>query len=289
MISKKELSYVSGWASKVPYPGTEYAYHAILLLKQSFEDYNNFYLGKEYDIILSNGEQILFKILEKNLCHMFGVDYKNLSSDYFSDFRSSILGMNGNFQSYTLLEKLLENIDDVMEYDYKAGGKIFNYYRIMVKCSIFDKLSDFSRFNFGIINFDKNLYAEKSGNSFSGNSEKLLYVESNEMVCPYFMMGILPDWKIHDSDTKYVVESLMAPVNPSDFFDGQEVVIPSQIIVTTDEKMDKRIASSSLKLVLLNQYRSIINRYGLEHKLNIYGDYEMMLSSDSNAKIKVRK
>ena len=62
---------------------------------------------------------------------MLGVDYKNLSSEYFDDFRDTILGVSGTIQSYSLLEKLIEKMDDVLEYDYKNGGIIFNYYSIM--------------------------------------------------------------------------------------------------------------------------------------------------------------
>ena len=90
----------------------------------------------------------------------------------------------------------------------------------MIKCSIFDKLSDFNRFNFGIINFDKNIYTEKNNVIFNGNSEKLLYVQSNEPTAPYFMMGILKNTDINSGEVeeKYAVETLMAPFNVSDFF-----------------------------------------------------------------------
>lgn len=288
MISRKELGYVSSWASKIPYPGEEYAYDAISNLKQAVEDYKSFYLNKEYDIILSDGEQLLFEILSKNLCHMLGVNYKNLTSEYFDEFRHTILGVSGSIQSFNLLEKLIEKMDDVLEYDYKRGGIIFNYYRIMIKCSIFDKLSYFSKFNFGVINFDKGIYSEMSETAFNGNSEKLLYVQSNEATCPYFMMGILPDNRIDTSDVKYAVETLIAPSNVKDFFNNQEVAIPTQIIITTEDKMEKKIATSSEKIALLNQYRSIINEYRLPHMLNIYGDYEVMLNSDSNVKKRVK-
>lgn len=72
------------------------------------------------------------------------------------------------------------------------GGKLLNYYRIVIKCAIFDKLSDFGKFNFGVINFDKNTYINNSKRNINSNSEKYLYVQSNEGVAPYFMMGIIP-------------------------------------------------------------------------------------------------
>ena len=104
------------------------------------------------------------------------------------------------------------------------------------------------------------------------------------------MMGILKNTDINSGEVeeKYAVETLMAPFNVSDFFNCQEVVIPTQILVTTEDKMDKRIATSSEKLALLNQYRSIINQYGLPNMLNIYGDYEVMLNSNSNPKTRIK-
>lgn len=284
MISKKELGFVGNWAKKTPYPGVEYANEAILKLKQSFEDYRKFHLNKEYDIILSNGEQILFEILSKNLCHMLGVDYKNLSSEYFDDFRDTILGVSGTIQSYSLLEKLIEKMDDVLEYDYKNGGIIFNYYRIMIKCSIFETLSDFSRFNFGVINFNKQLY----DGIFNGNTEKFLYVQSNEAVCPYFMMGILPDNKSSSFDVKYAVETLIAPSMHRDFFKDQEVVIPTQIITTTSDRMIKKEADPNEKLALINQYNAIVSELSIPNKLNIFGDYQAMLVEDSKKRIKTK-
>lgn len=288
MITKKELSYVSKWAKKVPYPGAEYAEAASQLLVKSYEDFKKFYLNKEYDIILSNGEQILFEILSMNLCHMLGIDYKNLSSEYMQNFREEILNINGSVRSFDLLEAIINNIDSVLKYDFDNSGRILNYYRIMIKCSIFDKLSDFSRFNFGVINFNKDLYFERTHSKFNGNSEKLLYVQSNESTAPYFMMGILKsnDEALDGTQEKYAVETLIAPTNVKDFFNGQEVVIPTQILVTTSEKMEKKTASAEEKIALLNQYRLIIKEYSLPNKINIYGDYAAILNNDAKAKVK---
>lgn len=158
----------------------------------------------------------------------------------------------------------------------------------MIKCSIFESLSDFSKFNFGVINFDKETYQKNSGYNFSGNSEKFLYVQSNEAVSPYFMMGILPDksYAVENYQQKYVVETLVAPDNFSNFFNGQEVAIPTQILVTTDDSMDKIEATESEKIALLNQYRSIITEYNLPNRLNIFGDYQSMLSSSAKKRVR---
>ena len=285
MITRKELSYVSNWASKTPYPGMDYATKAVEKLEDAVKSYDEFYANKIYDIILSNGDQILFEILNKNLCHMLGVDYKNLVSDYYMTFRENVLGINGTTNSYTLLKALIENIDEVLKYDYDKGGHLLNYYRIMIKCAIFEKLSDFSRFNFGVINFDKETYCETSGKVYKGNANKLFYVQSNEAVSPYFMMGIVPDGQCDENgEVKHAVETLIAPSNTLDFFNKQEVVIPTQILVTTTDKMDKYEATPSEKIALLNQYRAIVNEYGIANNINIFGDYESMLGEQVTRK-----
>ena len=286
MITIRELGYVSTWASKVPYPGTSYATKAAERLADAVKSYDKFYANKSYDIILSNGEQISFEILAINLCHMLGIDYKNLTSDYFTKFREEVLGLTGQFNSYIFLKTLLDKIDDVLKYDCDKSGHVLNYYRIMIKCAIFDKLSDFSRFNFGVVNFNHEQYLKTSGKTYRGNTEKLFYVQSNEAVSPYFMMGVVPDstYKLNDEQVKYVVETLIAPTTPGDFFCQQEVVIPTQILVTTSDTMDKFEATPEEKLALLNQYSSIVGKYEIPNMINIYGDYQSMLGDQASRK-----
>ena len=289
MITKKELGFVTLWASKVPYPGLEYATESLGKLKETIEFYNKFYNNKQYELILSNGEELSFEILNKNLCHLLGVDYKNLTSDYFEDYRYDVLKLDRIPKSYELLQSIIDNIDDVLKYDYDNKGKTMNYYRIMVKCAIFEKLSDFSRFNFGVINFDKDKYIESSNNQLSCNSTKFLYGESGEMGAPYFMMGILKDnASTFDNNDIYVAETLLAPHNVKDFFNNQEVCIPTQILITTDEKMEKVLATPEEKIALLNQYRGIIKNHNIPNCINIFGDYENILSEQANVKRKIK-
>lgn len=284
MITTKELSFVKSKADRVPYPGINYAEKTAEKLIKAVEDYDKFYANKEYDLILSNGEQILFEILSMNLCHMLGVDFKTLLNEQYTPFREEILGLTGNIKSYDFIKSMVNNIEQVLKYDNEHEQKLLNYYRIMIKCSIFEKLSNFSMFNFGVINFDKDTYRISSSSYFSGKSDKFLYVQSNEAAAPYFMMGILPNGNTTDPEynpNKYAVETLIAPDNTCDFFKNQEVVIPTQILITTTNNMDKLEATPSEKLALLNQYKSIINNYGLKNRLNIYGDYESVLASSS--------
>lgn len=291
MITRKELGFVSSWANRVPYPGLDYATESLKKLKAVIEYFNQFYNNKQYELVLSNGEQLSFEILSKNLCHLVGIDYKNLTGEYFDNYREEVLKIDRIPRAYDLLQSIIDNFDDVLKYDYDRGGKTINYYRVMVKCSIFEKLSDFSRFNFGVINFDKDTYIKSSNSMINSNSNKFLYVQSNEPSSPYFMMGILPG-SISDSDDdnqeKYIAETLIAPTNTRDFFNDQEVVIPTQILITTEEKMEKVVATPSEKIALLNQYRSIIKEHNIPNRINIYGDYENMLAEQSAVKRKIK-
>ncbi|MBE6141158.1 MAG: hypothetical protein E7172_06515 [Firmicutes bacterium] len=277
MITINELKYVSSWATKTPYPGINYAKKSIEKLIDAVDAYEEYYMDKEYDIILSNGDQFKFQIMAKNLCHMLGIDYKNLNSEYHQKFREDILGITDSLRSYDFLKVIIENIDKVLKFDYENSGKILNYYRLMVKCSIFEKLSDFTKFNFGVIDFDKNTYQYISGSSYNGNTEKFLYVHSNEQNCPYFLMGIL-----QGSEENYAVETLIAPTNIKDFFNNQNVAIPTQILVTTNDTMDKFEATPSEKLALLNQYKALIREYLIANNINIYADYLATLTTQEN-------
>ena len=116
MITNKELGYVTSWANKVPYPGIAYAKMAADNLVNAFDNFNKYYSGKEYDVVLSNGEEFLFEILNMNLCHMLGIDYKNLSGSIFDTFRKQVIPDFNDTGSYDLLKAIINNIDDVLKY-----------------------------------------------------------------------------------------------------------------------------------------------------------------------------
>ena len=82
MVSKRELEYVNKYAKTVPFPGNNYAYDAMQMLINAYDTYIKNYQGKSYDFIFSNGEEINFQIFEKNLAHLFGIDYKTLIGMY---------------------------------------------------------------------------------------------------------------------------------------------------------------------------------------------------------------
>ena len=283
MITKKEMGYVNSWPNRTPYPGEEYSVEIMDKLKKCYELFNDKYLNRRYTIQFSNNEEIEFEILDRNLAHILGVDYKNLMKDIFDNYRQNILRLNPHEQvsSYGLLTAVIESADDILEYDRSKKACLgLNYYRIGIKCDIFSKLADLSNFHYGCINFDKSIYDTNNPEKpFSSQSNKFLYTPSDETISPYFMMGL----KIDDHNTdEHIVETLIACDDPYRFFVGQEVVIPTQILTDDEGILDKKTASSAEKIKLLREYQNIVNMYRIPNNINIYGDYFSMLMGQKN-------
>lgn len=299
MISSNELDYVGCWGNKVPYPGVEYAEETLEELKNSLELFKNNYHRVKYNVCFSNSTEAQLEILDKNVAHMLGIDYKGLTSEYHSLFRKEVLGMGPGdiIKSFDLLTELVKNSDKIMEYEADKRARILNYYSIRVKCAIFEKIADLSNFNYGCINFDKDLFSKCSDKPFSGNSENFLFVESGEATAPYFMMGVLPNadnryTTIADNAEEYVsgtterkslvVETLLAPSNPKCFFENQEVCIPTHLLYSKSNVFKKVEASPEEKIRLLKVYREITTRYNINNMLNIEGDYELILNNQNH-------
>lgn len=288
MITTKELQYVGDWAKKIPMPGIEYSTNVMREIEYCYNLFNDIYKNKEYNLIFSNGEEIIFEILSKNLCHMLGINYQNIKGECFDKYREEVLGTKStDFTSYDLIEMLINNIEKVVENDNnpKTKLKAINYYKSGVKCAIFRKLSDFGKFNFAAINYNSD------DGKYDYDKQKMLFIPSNESVCPYFMMCIKIDedsTKPDDLIQKYIVSSLLAPNNPKKYFENQEVIIPTQILISDNDNLTRLNATANEKIQLLTMYKSIINLYGISNRLNIYGDYEALLNEQDNS-IKIIK
>ena len=205
---------------------------------------------------------------------MFGIDFDNIKGDYFNKFRKDVFGISdSNFDSYGLVELIINNMEKVAEMDNEPTNpaKAINYYKSSIKCEIFQKLSDFDKFNFAAIN----------NGLYDGRDSKSLFVLSNEALTPYFFMSLLQE---KDAD-KYVVSTLVAPQEPKKFFDEKEVIIPTQILVSDNDKLTKTEATAQEKMQLLTIYQNIINKYNIPNMINIYGDYENMLNELSKIKV----
>lgn len=283
MISSKELKYVGLWANKVPMPGYEYSMDILNQIEECYNIFANKYSNKEYSFIFSNSEEIDFTITSKNLCHMLGIDYSNITNNFFDAYRKEVFGTAVNdFNSYRLLELLLEHKEKVAEMDNDSNNnaKAINYYKSAIKCTIFKKFSDFDKFNFAVINYVGNYP------NVDYTKEKVLFMPSNEALTPYFMMNIVLDSA--SQEPIYVVKSLSAPVDPKEYFDDQEVIIPTQILYSDNSELRKIIATPEEKLQLLTMYSNIVNKYGVANNLDISGDYAAVLNEQANRKILTR-
>lgn len=279
MITNKELQYVDSWATKIPMPGVEYSLKVLNSIKDCLQTWKEKYSDKDYNIIFSNGEEINFKIFNYNLCHMFGIDYKNIRGEYFDKCRRELFGSSSpDFTSYELLTMIIDNMEKVAESDNDASNRVkfINYYKSAIKCEIFNKFSNFERFNYAVINSDKADTEDK----------KLLFVPSNEPICPYFSMGLIKNTtnpnNSSDENQYYAVNTLLAMSDPQKFFDGKEVIIPTQMIIFDDKNLKKVIASADEKIKLLTMYKSIVEKYKIDSSINIYSDYETILNDISN-------
>lgn len=301
MISRKELGYVGLWANKVPYPGDEYAEETMEKLKQAEKLFKEIYENNKYNITFSNNEEIELEIKAKNLTHMLGIDFKNLSSDIFRSFRRDILGLDESesFNSYILLQRILENSDKVINFDKTSETlKALNYYKLSVKSDIFSKLGNLADFNYGCINFDKDEFLINfNSETYNPKSTKYLYIPSDDPVSPYFLMGILQETdnsqeldetNDQSEERPYIVETSMAPTNVKPFFQNQEVIIPTQILKDTNRELSRICATPTQKKTLLKEYRAIITTYNISNRINIYSDYLAMISQEEE-KIKKLK
>lgn len=286
MISKTELQFVNKFARHVPFPGKSYAINVMESLINAYEIFEKNYLKKEYSFLFSNGDEITFEILEKNLSHLLGIDFKNLISDPMANTCREVLGFGENdFKtSIGILKRIIDRADEVIKNDSNPNSyKILNYYKIMIKTIAFSKLTTFEQFNFGCIEFDKSIYTEKCDLNFTPQFTKLLFTPSNEIITPYFMMGVIYD----QVEQKYIPETIIAPENFEDFFINQILLLPIQIMVNDNYDLRKISANSKEKLELLTLYKSIITGFNTNSFIDIYNDYERTLREDVS-KVKVK-
>ena len=116
MITTTELKYIKSNAKDVPYPNTEYTNMAFDNLENAFNLFKNTFQGKQYTILLSNGEEIIFEIADRNICHLLGIDFQNLASNYMSITLDCVLDFDSNNQinSFELVERILEKRDEII-------------------------------------------------------------------------------------------------------------------------------------------------------------------------------
>lgn len=273
MITLKELSNVNKYPRLAPFPGEEYAKEAFARMQEQLRLYETYFKGKEYSIIFSDGEEIDFKILEKNICHMLGIEYNNffMDGDYYNYFLSNVLNINTKPTSYEWAKFILDAWEDVINYDKCSNGpRAINYFKCKIKCSIFEKLFELEEFNFGKLQ--------------TTDGTKLLYTQSNEPISPYFCIRLKQEDCSEPTDnSSYIINSLLAPlINELELYFKEEASIPTQIMVDNNNTVSRKEATPQQKIYLLNQYKSIILGCNGTNNLNIYGDYIASLSQATN-------
>lgn len=275
MITLKELDNVSKYPRFSPFPGEDYAKETFKKMKEQLRLYEEYFKGKEYSIIFSDGEEVDFTVLDKNICHMLGIDYNNFfEGDYYKDFLSNVLRINYKPTSYDWAKILLDASDLVIQYDKNCNGnRAINYFKSKIKCSIFEKLFELEEFNFGKLQTE--------------DETKLLYTQSNEPISPYFCIRLKQENLDTNQRQTYIINSLLAPQvkDLGEYFD-HEASIPTQIMVDNNSDISSKTATAKQKISLLNQYKSIILNYNKKDNINIYGDYISSLQEASKGRAK---
>ena len=277
MISLKELKFVSALANQSPYPGEQYALETLQSLKDAVLKYEEKYKEKEYSMVFSDASELNFKILDVNVCHMLGIDFQTLINGEYDYFFKKVLSLDKQttkISSYHLINAIINNYQNVAEYDAINDKKIINYYKVRIKCGIFDKMSDFEKFNFIKLNANDN--------------QKILFTQSNEVNCPYFLTRLTETFP--ESYNKiYCVNSLLAIQNSKiPFYFQEQASIPTQILIDTNKELNKLEATPKEKIDLLNMYKNIILTNNLNYNMDISGDY-MSLLTQMDTKIKTLK
>lgn len=275
MITLKELDSVSKYPRFSPFPGEDYAKETFKKMKEQLMLYEKYFKGKEFSVIFSDGEEIDFQILEKNMCHMLGIDYNNFfEGDYYKDLLANVLRINNKPTSYEWAKILLDASDLVIKYDKKSNGnRAINYFKCKIKCSIFEKLFELEEFNFGKLQTD--------------DETKLLYTQSNEPISPYFCIRLKQECLDTSQRPTYIINSLLAPqVKDLGAYFDHEASIPTQIMVDNNNDVSSKTATAKQKIALLYQYKSIILNYNKRDNINIYGDYISFLQEASKGRVK---
>lgn len=286
MISNKELSYVTNLAKIAPFPGKEYAIQVMDSLIESYNTFLRDYKNKYHNLIFSNGDEIEFAILDKNIAHLLGIDCTSIRNDEMRETVERVLGINflSYNSSFDILKAIIDRADDVVNNDsVPTNMKILNYYKVLIKSIIFSKISNFENIDFGCINYKKPTDSQARVIPYIEGCSKILFTQSNEAITPYFMMGFVYD----EFDKIYVPKTTIAPIDFIDFFKNQELIIPTQVLTNDNDIFTKKIATNKEKLAIFNMYKRIIEVYKTNSTINILNDYENMLLTDE-PKIKVK-
>ena len=260
MIKKEDAIHMNKKASHAPFPGSSFAYDAINQLSYALALYSKKYENKKYNLILSNGEEIIFEIKKNHLAHILGVDLKTIFSDknMKQEFCKLLeIGENDKLSSFEILSKMVENADLLIEHDETNKNRFFNYYRMMVKSMLFNGLPPLEKFDYGIVNFDREKFLRTFSRRFSPRAKKYLMFPTDDEEIEFCFLGFTKENK---SDV-LVPEVFLTPINFRNFLYSQELLLPEELIVDGQKRSEVLVPTKTEKIQLLNLYKSIIEMY----------------------------
>ena len=256
-MKKEDTRYIDSWAKKVPYPGIEYCSTVLDKLEECY----NLFRTKKYTIELSDDEKINLYIWSKNMCHLLGIDFKNISKENFDSYRKYILGLKEKYDSIDLVRGIIENKDKVLSYDEERNRSYaLNFYRIDATCEAYKNLSNLTKFDFGCIT----PRTKNSGlnGKFQTEPYKFLYKKSDSEAFSHYILAMK---KYNNKENDYFADTYLAYGKTKPFFDGQDITVP--YLVQTDSNI--YTASREQIIKLLKEYKDVVDEYNIKARMKI--------------------
>ncbi len=199
------------------------------------------------------------------------MNYKSLTERENTVLKKLTSEENENtINSYSVLNSIAEDPERCIATNRYYGNQLFNFYRLKVRSEIFQSFSSFYSFNFGCIKFDAEI-SQQNGYMTKMNSDHFLFIDSNNLKAPYYMMGL----NTNDQEDCYV-ETLFANVDMQKMFKGQNISYPIMITINDEKNLIQKDASYSEKLSMLKQLKLIEEKTGA--RVDAYYDQLMIYS-----------
>ncbi len=280
MLTNVELDYMTK-RNDIPYPGDNYSLEALKEVKAALIEFKNHYESRTFDIEFSNGDNIVFEIQSMNLPHMLGMEFQNVIASG-DDIAKKLLPKDTNkVTAFGILSGIVENPEQAIEVNRQLHNRLFNFYRLKGRAEIFQQFSAFYNFNFGCINYDKD-NANKNGFNTNMRSDRFLFVDSNSIKVPYYMMGLK---RLDESGERLCIETLFANTSQDKMFRDQTISYPINVNINDGKNLIQKEADYSTKLNILKKLKGIETQTGA--KVESY--YDQVMSYSKLARLEEKK
>lgn len=274
MLTKKELELVN-LKMNAPYPGDDYSLETLKLVRDSLQQYKDYYKDREYEMTFSNGKIVEFKIIDSNIAHMLGFRKEIINSNREI---ADMLNDSSMSKTYKLLDLIANNPDEFIRINKESNNELFNFYRINVRNKVFQRFSNFYDLDFGCIHFNNDIVDECDKTTMK--SRNLLFTESNEILAPYYMVGLADD-----GHGKNYIETLFPNLYSNKMFKNQTITYPISLSVTTPKDFKQIETSSKQKLDLFKKMKNSLKEYDI--KLDYEYDFENVLAEGARNESKI--